>query len=104
MYHPGRYFIPKINTFPGGIYHPGKVSKYPSKNPLRDYIRMEIHPRRSVCIFTKFSRRYEIPSRGGVFYSKNHTYPVEIDFTKNHILAIFELHRNALPTQSGGEV
>ena len=55
-------------------------------------------------IFVKFSRRYEIPSRECVIYSKNHTYPVEIDFTKTHMLAIFELHRNALPTQSGWEV
>ena len=32
--------------------------------------------------------RYGIPSRGGVFYSKNHIYPVELDFTKNYILAV----------------
>ena len=93
MYIPIQFFSePRGKVF---LYFPssrGQVWKY---TPAGVYFHE---------IFVKFSRRYEIPSRGGVFYSKNHTYPVEIDFTKNHILAIFELHRNALPTQSGGEV
>ena len=39
-------------------------------------------------IFVKSIWRYDIPSRGGIFYVKNHTYAVELDFTKNYVFAV----------------